>query len=30
MNYLMNLKKDEEEDPFWKNEGQDYFGDLDD
>ncbi len=30
MNYLINRKKEEEEDPFWAQQGQNYFGDLDD
>jgi hypothetical protein len=30
MNYLLNKKKDEEEDPFWQNQGQNYFGNLED
>jgi hypothetical protein len=30
MNYLMNRKKEEEEDPFWQNQGQNYFGNLSD
>lgn len=28
MNYLMNRKKEEEEDPFWQEHGN-YFGNLD-
>lgn len=30
MNYLINRKKEEEEDPFWAEQGQQYFGNLDD
>lgn len=30
MNYLINRKKEEEEDPFWAQQGQNYFGNLDD
>lgn len=30
MNYLISRKKEEEEDPFWAAQGQQYFGDLDD
>lgn len=30
MNYLINRKKQEEEDPFWAEQGKNYFGDLDD
>lgn len=29
MNYLMNRKKEEEEDPFWQEYGKNLFGDLD-
>ena len=30
MNYLMNRKKEEEEDPFWQEHGANVFGNLDD
>lgn len=30
MNYLISRKKQEEEDPFWAQQGQNYFGDLED
>lgn len=30
MNQLINRKKEEEEDSFWQQQGQNYFGDLDD
>lgn len=30
MNYLITRKKQEEEDPFWAAQGQNYFGNLDD
>ncbi len=28
MNYLITRKKEEEEDPFWQNQGLTVFGDL--
>lgn len=30
MNYLINRKKEEQQDPFWADQGQQYFGNLDD
>ncbi len=30
MNYLIARKKEEEEDPFWAQQGKNFFGDLDD
>ena len=30
MNQLITRKKQEEEDPFWAQQGQNYFGNLDD